>query len=186
MMARKWNLDSLSSLRNRYDALNVREKAAVILALGAVLCFALLQFVLFPMTDTVKRLESTVKTRQNELSELRRVTAQYKQFSARHQGSKGDQSADGGSLFSILERLAAKDGLMDEIDYMKPGAVQLDTHREEKWVEVKLSEITVKQFTNYLYNLQSFGKGIYIKRLSARKDGDYLNLILQPAVIEYK
>ena len=75
---------------------------------------------------------------------------------------------------------------MDEIDYMKPGAAQLDTHREEKWVEVKLSDITLKQFTNYLYNLQSFGKGIYIKRLSARKDGDYLNLILQPAVIEYK
>jgi hypothetical protein len=138
------------------------------------------------MNDSVKRLETAVKTKQNELSELRRVTAQYKQLGARQQGNKGAKSTDGGSLFSILERLAAKDGLMDEIDYMKPGAIQLDTHREEKWVEVKLSEITLKQFTNYLYNLQTFGKGIYIKRLSARKDGDYLNLILQPAVIEYK
>lgn len=185
-MARKWNLELLSSLRNRYDALNVRERTAVIVALGAVLCFLLIQFVLFPMNDTVKRLESTVKTKQEELSELGRITVQYKQLSAPHQGNTEGQSADGGSLFSILERLAAKDGLMDEIDYMKPGAVQLDTHREEKWVEVKLGKITLKQFTNYLYNLQSFGKGIYIKRLSARKDGDYLNLILQPAVIEYK
>jgi type II secretory pathway component PulM len=185
-MARKWNSESLSSLRNRYAALNVRERTAIILALGAVLCFVIIQFVLFPMRDTVKRLESTVKTKQNELSELRRITAEYRQVSAHQQGNEGRKSADGGSLFSILERLAAKDGLMDEIDYMKPGAVQLDTHREEKWVEVKLSKITLKQFTNYLYNLQSFGQGIYIKRLSARKDGDYLNLILQPAVIEYK
>ena len=185
-MARKWNFELLSNLRNRYDALNVRERSAIILALGAILCFLLIQFVLFPMNASVKRLESIVKTKQNELSELRRITAQYKQLGAQRQRNKGAESADGGSLFSILERLAAKDGLMDEIDYMKPGAIQLDTHREEKWVEVKLSEITLRQFTNYLYNLQSFGKGIYIKRLSARKDGDYLNLILQPAVIEYK
>ncbi len=185
-MAKKWNLDSLSSLRNRYEALSLRERTAIISALGAVLCFALIQFVLFPMMDAVKRLESTVKTKQGTLSELRLITAQYNQLSSHRQGNKGGQSADGGSLFSILERLAAKEELMDEIEYMKPGAVQLDTHREEKWVEVKLREMTLKQFTNYLYSLQSYGKGIYIKRLSARKDGDYLDLILQPAVIEYK
>ncbi len=184
-MARKWSFESLSSLRNRYDALNVRERAAIVLALGAVLCFVLIQFVLFPMSDAVKRLESAVQTKQDELSELRRITAQYQRLGAQQQGKKG-ATADGGSLFSILERLAAKEGLMDEIDYMKPGGARLDTHREEKWVEVKLSEMTLKQCTNYLYNLQSFGKGIYIKRLSARKDGEYLDLILQPAVIEYR
>ena len=75
---------------------------------------------------------------------------------------------------------------MDKIDYMKPGALQLDGLREEKWVEIKLSRITVLELTKYLYNLRSFNQGIYIKRLAARKEGEYLNLILQPATVELR
>jgi hypothetical protein len=69
---------------------------------------------------------------------------------------------------------------------MKPGSLQLDGQREEKWVEIKLSRITLNELTTFLYNLQSLEKDIYIKRLSAKKEGEYLNLFLQPAIIEIR
>jgi hypothetical protein len=61
--------------------------------------------------------------------------------------------------------------------------MELDSQRKEDWVEVKLSKVTLKAVTNYLYLIRSSGLGIYIKRFSARKDGDLLSAVMQPAVM---
>ena len=181
-----WSLRSLSALRERFDSLTGREQSVIILGLMAVLAVLLVQFLYFPMSDKLNRQELSIKSKEDDLLRLKAIVAQYKRLKANSDGYKGKTQDDSFNLFSVLEKMATKSGLMDKIDYMKPGTVQLDGVREEKWVELKLSRITLKELTGYLYNLQSFGKGIYIKRLSARKDGDYLTLTLQPAVIEIR
>ncbi len=173
----------LSAWQAKYHSLARREQSAVIIALTAVLAYLLVQFVYFPMNHRLNRLELSVQSKENDLSELKTIVAQFKRFEVNKE-NKGKTGEEPFNLFSVLEKLATKSGLMDKIDYMKPRIIQLDGLRNEKWVEVKLSQITMKELTGYLYNLQSFGRGVYIKRLSARKDGDYLNLVLQPAVVE--
>jgi hypothetical protein len=138
------------------------------------------------MIDSQSRLELSIKTKENDLSELRSIVAQYKRLRKNRSGSGGEEQGKAFNLFSVLEKLATKSGLMDKIDYMKPGTLQLGNQRAEKWVEIKLSQLTLKEVTDYLYNLQSFGKGVYIKRLSARKQGRYLDLVMQPAVLEIR
>ena len=181
-----WNSRSLFAWQDRYHSLTLREQSFVIGGLVLVLSFLLVYFVYLPMNGKLKQLESVVKTKENDLSELRTIVAQYKRLERNREDSKETSQGDDFNLFSVLEKLATKSGLMDKIDYMRPGVLQLDDHREEKWVEVKLNQITLKEFTSYLYNLQSFGKGIYIKRLSTRKEGEYLNLVFQPAVVSTK
>ncbi len=181
-MDRWWNLRSLSALKDRYYSLNSREQWTLKLGALAVLCFIAIYFILLPMEGRAKRLESTIRTKERDLFELKTIVAQYKRLPK--PGTVKGKGEEPFSLFSTLEKQATKSGLMPKIEYMRPGGLQLDTTREEKWVELKLNRVTLKEMTAILYSLESIGKGVYIKRLSVRKEGEYLTLILQPAVIE--
>jgi general secretion pathway protein M len=182
-MEKLLSLRSLYGLRARYYSLSDREQWALKIGVLALLIFLVLQFLLFPLDNRVKRLESSVRTKEKDLTELKTIADKYK--SLPQPGSAG-KSGEAFNLFSTLESQVAKSGLMEKIEYMRPGAMQLDNAREEKWVEVKVNRVTLKEMTSLLYNLESFGRGVFIKRLSARKDGDYLTLILQPAAVETK
>lgn len=151
----------------------------------AVSVYLLVQLVFLPVEASVGSLNSTIKSREEDLSELKSIVAEYGRLEAgREKGEVAD--IEGFNLFSTLEKIATQSGLMDKIDYMKPGSLPLDSLREERWVEVKFSRLTLREMTDYLYNLKAAAGGISVKRLSLRTDGEYLELTLQPAVIEMK
>jgi hypothetical protein len=170
-------------LQDKFHALSAREQIILLLGGSAVAVFLLLELVFLPTQDSLNRLKGSTKSRERELMELRSMAARYKQMESQKLNS-GTSRGESFSLFSVLEKFATESGLMDKIEYMRPGSMQLDPARDEKWVEIKLGKVTLKEFTDYLGKIQSFGRGVYIKRLSARKEGEYLSLILQPAVTE--
>lgn len=184
-MAKMWISKLRSALLDKYYALSRREQIVVVVGVFAVSLFLLLEIFFLPAHDRLNRLKASVKNKEGDLVELRTIAAQYKNMKLQRDES-GKPGVESFSLFSVLEKFATDSGLMEKIEYMRPGSLQLDPSRDEKWVEIKLGRVTLKEFTEYLSKIQSFGRGIYIKRLSARKDGDYLSLILQPAVIEMK
>jgi hypothetical protein len=175
----------LSDLQDKYYALSRREQITVVVGSLAVGFFLLFQLVLLPTHDRLNRLGISIKNKERALAELNTVVAQYKTISTDRQDG-GKTRGETFSLFSVLEKFATESGLTEKIEYMRPGTQQIDPLREERWVEIKLGRVTLKEFTEYLGKIHSFGGGIYIKRLSARKDGDYLSLILQPAIAEAK
>lgn len=179
-----WNLKLLSVLQNRFTSLAIREKTAIFAGVVVIVVFLFFQFGYFPMSDRIDRLQLDTKSREKDLSELKRIVAQHKRLSAT-QNTIGNRKQDF-NLFSELEKIARKSGVMDNLINMKPGTQMLDSVREENLVEVKLDKLTLKELTGYLYNLFTLGEEIYIKRLSARKDGEYLDLILQPAIVAEK
>lgn len=183
-MDKMWISRSLSDLQDKYYALSTREQVIVVVGGLAVAFFLLLELVFLPTHDRLNRLTISVKNKERAFTELNMITAQYRTISNKQDGGKPKGEAF--NLFSVLEKFATETGLMDKIEYMRPGTLQVDPLREEKWVEIKLGHVTLKEFADYLSKIQWFGGGIYIKRLSARKEGDYLNLILQPAVTEAK
>jgi hypothetical protein len=183
-MDRWWNLHSLSALKDRYYSLKSRERWTVKLGALAVLCFFAIELILLPLGARTKRLESSIRIKERDLFELKTIVARYKRLP--NPGAMRGRGKEPFSLFSTLEKEATKSGLMPKVEYMRPGGLQLDSTRDEKWVEVKLNRITLKEMTAILYSLESAGKGVYIKRLSVRKDGEYLTLIFQPAVVEIR
>lgn len=148
--------------------------------LGAFLLF---QLVFQPLHASRERLEASIRTQEEELAELKRIVAEYNRLS---EMKSGGGAVEDFNLFSLLEKLAASGGLMDRVDYMRPGSVDLDAMRREDWVEIKLGGVTLKELTEFLYRIRSSGRGVYVKRLSARKEGDYLDIVLQPAVARVK
>jgi type II secretory pathway component PulM len=150
------------------------------LVLGAFLLF---QVVFQPLHASRERLEASIRTQEEDLAELKRIVAEYDRLSEARAGAGATVDFN---LFSLLEELAASGGLMDRVDYMRPGSVDLDATRREDWVEIKLGDVTLKELTEFLYRIRSSGRGVYVKRLSARKEGDYLDIVLQPAVARVK
>jgi len=179
------NSKFLSGLNDKYHGRTRRERTVITVVSMGIVFFLLLNFFYFPLSEKIGYLESAVKTRENDLSELKKIIAQYQRHSNDQRHTEKTAAASF-NLFSALEKFATKTGLMDKIDYMKPGTMMLDASREENWVEVKMNQIDLEDFTTYLYRLQTEGKGIYIKRLSMRKEGEFLNLILQPAIVKPK
>jgi len=177
-----WSSRSLSALQDKFHALSRREQVIVVVAAFAVALFLYLELVLLPTHNRMNRLQASIKNRERDLMELTSLVSRYQSMPSAKNGeaNSGEESL---SLFSILERLATESGLKEKIEYMRPGGIQIDPARDEKWVEVKLGKVTLREFTQYCARIQSLGKGIYIKRLSARKEGEYLSLILQPAVV---
>ena len=134
------------------------------------------------MQDRQERLEAAITGKEKDLIELKKTLAQVK-LAKKDQASSVRKRLDKSfNLFSVMEKLATEHGVMSKVDYMRPGNLLLDDRREEKWVEIKLNDVTLKELTNYLYGLRSSDQSIYIKRLSAKREGEYLRLVLQPAV----
>ena len=181
-----WNSKSLSVLKDKFDSLSIREQGSVIV--GLLVLFALLLYLLVfsPMLKQTRSLEAAVKSRETDLVKLKALVSEHKAQKSRMMKSLRSDGGNPFDLFSFLDNTAAEGGLRDKIVNMKPGSLQLDDHRSEQWVEVKLRRITLKELTDYLHKIQSSRNGIYMKRLSARKDGEYLNLILLPAIIRNK
>ncbi len=171
-------------MKSSYRALEKRERAAAALGAAAVLAFLLLRLVFLPLADKRESLRAFIEAGERDLAELRALVREYK---AMRPETDGDAAAgENFNLFSLLERTAGECGMIDKLDYMRPGSTDLDASRKEDWVEVKLSRVTLRELVEYLYRIRSPGTGIYVKRLSARKDGDYLNVVLQPAAARPK
>lgn len=177
-----WNSGLLSGLKDRFTALSRRDRTALVICGLVLAVFFLYQFVFHPMKASSERLEASIQAREAELLELKQLVALYDRLS---ESGAADASRDF-NLFALLESLATSSGLMNRLDYMRPGSMDLDGTRKEDWVEVKLSGVTLEELTDYLHRIRSSGKGVYIKRLSARKDGDFLDIVLQPAVARVK
>ncbi|MBW1722368.1 MAG: type II secretion system protein M [Deltaproteobacteria bacterium] len=180
-----WNSISLSTWRDRFFDRSPREQFILLLGCCALISFLLFRFAYLPLHDRMENLEASVATKEKDLEELKKTIAEYKQIK-KLQRNKHEKAEEIFNLFSVLEKIAAQCRLMDKLAYMKPGSLQIDSLREEKWVEVKLLGITLKEMVQYLYNLHREGRGIYIKRLAARKNGEYLDITLQPAVLVSK
>lgn len=174
----------LSGLRDRYRSLGRRDRVA--LGIGGVVlgAFLLFQLVFQPLHASRERLEASIRTQEAELAELKRIVAEHDRLTEQRSG--GGVAEGDFNLFSLLETLAAGGGLMDRVDYMRPGSADLDAARKEDWVEIKLAGVTLRELTELLYRIRSSGRGVYIKRLSARKSGDTLDIVLQPAVARMK
>jgi len=175
-----WNSSSLSRLVDKIRELSTRDRIALLIGGVSLLLFVLFQFVFQPLADKRDSLEAGIRAREKELVELSGIVRQFESLNAG--SSKLSEAEKNFNLFAALERIANQCDIMDKVEYMKPGSMELDSLRKEDWVEVKLNDTTLKQITRCLYMIRTSGYGIYLKRFSARKDGEFLNVVMQPAV----
>ena len=170
--------------------LNRREKLSVALAGGFVLVFIVLQFVVFPVIDKRKALDSSILIKKKELENVLVMKAEYESIvkSAEISSVQYAKRQKNFTLFSFLDNLAGQAGIKEHITYMKPSKTESKDGRYKiSKVEMKLSDLSMEQLAPYIYMIESSDNVVYIKRISITKaetNKEVVNVILQAETLE--
>ena len=154
--------------------LSTREKR--ILCLGG--CFLITLFVLkgilLPAMAEKEGLEKKVVAAEQNLKEMMSIKEQYQRMdlnvSREMQNRKIREK--GFTLFSFLDRLALKSGVKENIVHMKPDSRKQDNAAYTiSMVKVKLESLYLKELMDFLYLIETAGKGVHISGVSLTKTG---------------
>jgi general secretion pathway protein M len=161
-----------------------REKYFVFGAVFSIAAFLLLQFLIFPSFESMKRVQRGVEAKEDALEEIRRLSTEYQKYRKGSQdirqtlaGRKG-----GFTLFSFLEKAAGDVGVKTYIKYMKPSTSTGPGSYKESLVEMKLEAIALSQLVDYLYKIEVPENLVTVKRISIKETkgkSGYLDTILQ-------
>ena len=166
--------------------MTTREKKAVSLAVGAVLLFVLLHFVLLPLWEEGRRLRKNIVTQEGQLAEMRQLLVEGATASRPDPAAQTAlrQRLEDFTLFSFLEQAAASAGVKEHIEAMQP----VQSEQEEgasalgNTVELQLRDIGLAQLTRFLEQVESPGNLVAVERLAIQgggRDGAPLSVSLR-------
>jgi general secretion pathway protein M len=170
--------------------LNKREKIGVAAAAAAIVIFLVLQVLVFPLFEKNARLSRTLATRQQELTQIQQLKAEYLKTAQKAEQAQRHlkRRKQGFTLFSFLETLAGQTGVKSHIAYMRPTTTsQKEIPYRLSKVEMKLQDITMSQLLAYLHGIETSVDMIAIKRLSISKGeqkADLINTVFQVETVE--
>jgi general secretion pathway protein M len=167
--------------------LNKREKFAVSGAAVFLSLFIIIQFIIVPVFEKRNDLRLQVARKSDTLLDMKILRSDYIAMQEKLESSKQGlkkRTADF-TLFSFLDRLAGNTGLKDHIAYMKPStSVKEDSGLKISRVELKLQEVTIKDLTSYLFQVETSENMVIVRRLSIRKTGKDSGLVTAVLQVE--
>jgi len=170
--------------------LNKREKYSVYAAAVIICMFVLIKFIVFPIIDKRERVTRAIQVKTKMLEEMIVLKSKYDAISNRADLSKSRfvKREKNFTLFSLLEKLAGKAVIKDQIVYMKPStSVSKNSQYKTSSVEIKIQNVTLKELISYLYMVETSDNNVFINRLSISKAGgqeDLINSVFKVETIE--
>jgi general secretion pathway protein M len=141
-----------------------------VIVAAVVFVLAVSQWLVRPLMNRRDRLVANIEKtelRLKELTQLEHTYYQVKADNAQVEQSMSRRKRDF-TLFAFLENLAGKDGLKEQIEFMRPSVKALsDTHQEEQ-VEMRLDGVSLGRLVPYLYHIETATEKVQIKRLTIK------------------
>lgn len=165
--------------------LSSREKQVIIGGGILAFVFVCIQFIYLPAYDKHEGLKQTLGSERHALERIRQLEAEYQRLGPDNSDAVSlvEGRAPGFTLFSFLDRQAAKSRVKDNIDYMKPHSRDLeDQPFTLSVVKLKLKQIVFKDFLRFIREVEAPGHGIWITSISLTKSGKTQNRL--DAVLE--
>jgi len=170
--------------------LNQREKIIVYAAGLFIGAFILVQLIIVPVFEKRDELQHKLAAKRQTLTEMQQLRAEYQQLQQKIAASRNqfDRRPAGFTLFSFMDRLAGQTGIKQHVSYMKPSTtVNDDTGVTLSRVEMELQGISLKDLTQYLYNVETSENMVMVKRLSISRTGrenGLIDAVLQAETVE--
>jgi len=166
--------DILSRIIQFYRRLSRRE-VLMICAGGALLAgFLFLQGVLFPLLEASEGMNRSIERYENMVKEMRTLQDKYETLQSRTADVRKILASRPRefTLFSFLESGAARAGIKDRIQYMKPStaAARDGSGYEESAVEMKIERVSLKRLVEFLYFVEDPDRLVRIRRISIREE----------------
>jgi general secretion pathway protein M len=175
------------TLLAKFNKLNKRERYAIMIGVGVVGIFLIVQFIIEPIFSKTEQKKNTLQTKAIMLEQMRQWQAEYDALTQKSNVSESRfrNREKSFTLYSFLDRLAGEAGIKDRISYMKPTKkVQKNSQYKLSLVEMKLEAITLEQLTNYLYGVETSKNMADIKKISISKKDKKQGLITAVLQVE--
>jgi general secretion pathway protein M len=175
------------TLLAKFNKLNRRERYAIMIGLGVVCVFLVVQFIVEPILNKTEQRRKALQTKAEMLNQMRQWQAEYDTLmqTANLSKSRFSNRQKGFSLYSFLNQLAGSAGIKDRITNMKPTKkVQKNSPYKLSQVEMKLEGVTLEQLTNYLHRVETSNNMADIKKISITKKDKKQGLITAVLQVE--
>jgi general secretion pathway protein M len=148
----------------------VTQRQLIWIGAGLVLIFAVSQWLIRPVLGRRQQLASNIQRSEKRLQELVRMEGIYRKMRAENarleKNLRGRQQDF--TLFAFLESLAGRDGIKEQIEFMRPSVKELSDTFQEEQVEMRLKDVSLKQLVPYLYHIETAPEQVRIRRLTIR------------------
>ncbi len=151
---------------------------------GLALALGLYLWVVAPLADGLA-------VREKRLAEARRTEAEAKRLAERlatlGQTPAGPSLPEGFTLFSFVEAAAAKEGIKNNVEFMRPASRELGGGRREMAVDLRLASLGLEKLLAFLQDVESPEKGVRVRQIilqPSQKNG--LDADLSVAVVTEK
>jgi hypothetical protein len=167
-----------------------RDQYALYLGGGLLAVWLIFQFIVSPLFNHLSLMKRRIAARENILTEMVQLQSEYVVMRGKSEVLKRRLSERKRSftLFSFMDQLAGEVGIKESISYMKPSTRRSQDERYRfAMVEMKLTAVTMKAVTTYLYHLETSGNLVMIRRLSITRpdrDAQHVDVILQAETME--
>ena len=165
--------------------LTQRDRYALAAGILSVLLFIAVQWILFPALVEKKSLHAGVASRREALDSICRLAREYRTIKGASQKDLNllSHRSREFTLFSLLDELAEKSGVKDNVSYMKPDIQPMGSSPYAlSRVKIKLEDLALGEFTDFIYSIESSPDKVVIRSLSLTttgKDLKRLNAVME-------
>lgn len=160
--------------------LDTKQRYLVALCAAIVLVALVLQLAVFPMWDARTKMKKSILNNSKKLEDMVKIDADLAAKDAqisRIKNGIASRRADF-TLFSYLEKKAVAARVRGSIKQMNSMPGVKSPFFDETLIDLKLEKITIKQLTDFLYQVETPAELIRIKRITVNKmkeSPDYLS-----------
>jgi general secretion pathway protein M len=171
-------------MKRFWEQLTKSQKRVMVVGLAFVAGALLIQFALVPWFEARQRTSGAIAASEKALRDIASLGTEYGVLRKRSEEILRTlaKRPQGFALFSYLERKAGEAGVKGNVRSINPLKAAPTGAYEETAVEIKLDKLTMKQLTDFFYQVESPGDMIRIRKVSIvkmKESPEYISALIQ-------
>lgn len=146
---------------------STRRLALFVLA-GILALYAVDAWVVSPLAETRRRLDSRIERAEKALAEAGALEKRRREVAARVSEAAG--SGGNVNLFALLQTMAREAGVTGHIEFMRPSSREAGPGLREEVVDMRLRRIALGDMAAYLGRIEAAPEALSVRKLSFRAD----------------
>lgn len=158
-------------IKTAWSNLNAKQRAMVASGAAFVIFAILLEFAVFPLWDARAKMKKTILHQSKKLEEIVKIDSDLVAENVKISRIRNAIASRGSdfTLFGYLEKKAVLANVKGGIKQMNSLQGIQSPGFEETLVDLKLEKITIKQLTDFLFQIESPSEMIRIQRITVDK-----------------
>lgn len=168
--------------------IQISNRKWIYLAASLLVAILIYQWGIAPVLSYKKELVQEQESARKRLKELKKLEQEYARAQKDSDKSDSLEKKDPDfTLFSYLEEQASKNGIKNNIEFMRPSSKESSSGVTEKQVELRIGNVSLDKLSDFLKQVEYAPESIFVKRLTIRSPSNNPgNLQVNSIIVTYR